>query len=383
MKNKNIKIVYLTGFLFSIPIALVSYINSSLLEQFVGKNYIGLIYTLASAITILFLLKMPKVLNKFGNRTTAFISSFVIFISFLILAFTKNPFYAITSFITYFVSVSYIIASLDIFIEDFSSNTSTGKMRGIYLTVINTAWIIAQLISGSIINKSSFSGIYLLGSFFILLMAIMLTFFLHDFRDPIYKKIPIRETIKSFFVKKHISKIYLSNLLLQFFYAWMVIYTPIYLHEYINFRWDQIGLIFSIMLLPFIMLNYPLGSLADKIGEKKILKIGFFILAFSVLLMPFIKESIWWIWALILFITRVGAATVETMNEVYFFKIVNEKNASEISFFRNASSVSYVIAPVIATAILALLPDFSYLFFILGVIMLYGLYNSSKLIDIK
>ncbi|MEK7088761.1 MAG: MFS transporter [Patescibacteria group bacterium] len=379
----NRKIIYLAGFLFSIPVALVSYINSSFLEIYVGKNYIGIIYIVASIMTILGLLKMPKILTRLGNRLTILLSCSLIFLSLILLAFGNNASVVIPAFIIYFISINFVIASLDIFIEDFSKKSSIGTLRGFYLMIINFAWIIAQMISGSIINKSSFSGIYLLGAGFMVLVLFIFILFLRDFKDPEYKKVSILKTIRSFIQNKNISKIYLSHLILQFFYAWMIIYTPIYLHEYLNFGWDKIGIIFSIMLIPFVILDFPLGKLSDKIGEKKMLIVGFSIITLSVLIIPLIKESILWMWASVLFITRVGAATIETMNESYFFKIVNEENADEISFFRNAPSISYIIAPLLAVPLLFILPSFEYLYFILGAILLVGFFTSLRLKDIK
>jgi len=377
------KIIYLVGFLFSIPIALASYINSSFLEVYINKNYIGIIYIIASIMTILGLLKMPTILTRFGNRLTILLSCSLIFLSLLLLAFGKSVFVVVPAFILYFASISFIVTSLDIFIEDFSKNSAIGTLRGFYLMIINFAWIVAQIISGSVINKSSFSGIYLLGASFIVLVGIIFIFFLHDFKDPEYKKVSILKTIKSFSNNKHISKIYLSNLILQFFYAWMIIYTPIYLHEYIGFGWDEIGIIFGIMLLPFVILDFPLGKFSDKIGEKKMLLFGFLIIALSVLIIPFIKESSFWLWALTLFATRIGAATIEIMNESYFFKVITEKNADEISFFRNASPVAYVIAPLVAIPILFFIPSFEYLFFVLGAILLVGFFIALRLKDVR
>ncbi len=377
------KIIYLAGFLFSVSIALVSYINSSLLETYIQRDYVGLIYIIASIIAIIGLLKMPKILTYFGNRQAILLSCLLLFLSLIALAFGNNAFIIIFAFILYFVSVGLVVASLDIFIEDFSKNSNVGSLRGFYLTIVNLAWVIAQVISGSIINKSSFSGIYLFSAGFMILVLFIFSFFLRDFKDPEYKKVSVLKTIGSFIKNKHLSKIYLSNFILQFFYVWMIIYTPIYLHEYMNFGWGEIGLIFSIMLIPFVILDFPLGKLSDKIGEKKMLIAGFSIIVLSVLTIPLISESIFWIWALILFATRVGAATIEVMNESYFFKTVNEENADEISFFRNAPSVSYIIAPFIALLVLLLVSSFGYLFYVLGAIMLFGLFVVLKIRDVK
>ena len=326
---------------------------------------------------------MPKILTRFGNRRATILFSSISFISLIALAFTNRGFIALPAFILYFICANFIIASLDIFIEDFSKTSSIGKYRGLYLMVINGAWVVAQTISGSIIAKSSYGGIYLYSAGFMALCASIFVVFLRDFKDPVYEKISIKRTVKVFKENKHISKIYLINLILKFFFAWMVIYTPIYLREYLHFGWSQIGLIFTIMLLPFVFLDYPLGKLSDKIGEKKMLQLGFTVTILSTLAIPLIKEPKLILWASILFATRVGAATIEVLSESYFFKVVTAEQADEITFFRNTYPLSYLIAPLLAVPILLVVPSFKYLFFILGAVMLTGLLITLRLKDVK
>ncbi|MEI8175028.1 MAG: MFS transporter [bacterium] len=379
----NRKIIYIAGFLLSIPIALTSYVNSSNLETYTGKYNLGIIYAIASLLTILGMLEMPRILTRLGNRFTTLLFSILFLFSLILLAIGGKGFIVIPAFILYFISTNFIFASLDIFIEDFSKNSPVGGIRGIYLTIINSAWIIAQIISGSIIAKSSFEGIYLFSALFMALICIIFTLFLHDFKDPKYKKVPMLKTISFFIQRKNILKIYFLNLILRFFYVWMVIYTPIYLHEYIGFDWGEIGIIFSIMLLPFIILEFPLGELSDKIGEKKMLTIGFLIISISTLAIPFFTTKTLLLWAFILFMTRVGAAIIEVMSENYFFKSIKEENADEISFFRNTNPVSFILAPLLAILVFLVVPSFQFLFYILGVVMLCGFLISLRLRDVK
>jgi len=382
MKKERI-IIYLAGFLFSIPIALTSYINSSFLGTYINEYYIGFLYIISSTITIWALLKIPKLLNKIGNRKSSLYFSLATFLSLILLAFGNKSFIIIPAFIIYFIFSNILIASLDIFIEESSKKSSIGKFRGLYLMVINFAWIIAQTISGSIINKSSFKGLYIFAAIFMLLVAVIFTLFLKNFKDPKYIKMSMLKTLKTFIKNKNLKKIYLINLILKFFFAWMIIYTPIYLHEYINLGWNKIGIIFTIMLIPFVLLDYPLGKISDKIGEKKLLIWGFIISAFFTLIIPLTVEPKVWLWGLILFGTRVGAAIIEVMSESYFFKKVKAEDSEEINFFRNTNPVSYIIAPLIAIPTLLLIPSFEYLFYVLGAIMLIGLLITLRLRDTK
>jgi MFS family permease len=163
----------------------------------------------------------------------------------------------------------------------------------------------------------------------------------------------------------------------------MIIYTPIYLNSYLNLGWDKIGIIFTIMLIPFVIVDYPLGKISDKIGEKKLLITGFAISALFTLIIPMIVEPTVWIWALILFGTRVGASVIEVMSESYFFKKVKVEEVEEVTFFRNTYPLAYIIAPIIAIPTLLLVPSFEYIFYILGTIMLFGLFITLRLKDVK
>jgi MFS family permease len=130
-------------------------------------------------------------------------------------------------------------------------------------------------------------------------------------------------------------------------------------------------------------LDYPLGKLSDKIGEKKILIFGFLISAFFTTLIPFITEPKIWLWALVLFMTRIGAACIEVMSESYFFKNVEEEDDDEISFFRNTTPLSFVIAPLAALLVLSFVPSFKFIVPVLGAVLLSGALISLRLKDVR
>lgn len=381
--NTQRKIIYLAGFLASIPIALTSYINSSFLETFNSPLNVSIIYVVYSVVAIVSMFSMPVALNKFGNRKVALGFSILILISFIALSFGNKNTIIIFAFILNLVSFNFLFAALDIFIEDFSRSSAIGTLRGTYLMVINSAWVVAQLISGSIIAKSSFRGIYLMSALFMVLVSVIFFQFLRNFQDPKYKKVPVLKTFSTFFGNKNLSRIYLINFILKFFFVWMIIYTPVYLNKHIGFGWDKIGIIFSIMLLPFMLLDFALGKLSDRIGEKKILLTGFLISGISTLIIPLISAPSLYLWAGILFMTRVGAAMIEVMSESYFFKCEKEEDADILSFFRNTAPLSYIVAPLCAIPILIFVPSFQYLFFVLGAILFLGFLITLRLRDVK
>ncbi|MFA7285883.1 MAG: MFS transporter [Candidatus Paceibacterota bacterium] len=381
--KKYIRIIYLAGFLFTIPLALTSYINSSLLEQYIHQDYVGLLYVSGSIVAILGMLRMPNILNRFGLRKSAIIFSSISFLSLIFLSFSKIAILVVPAFLIYFIVNFFLTAIIDIFIEDLSSKHDIGTFRGLYLSLVSISWVLSQVISGSIIAKSSFLGIYLFSGLFILLVLVLFITNLHNFVDLKYKKVAVKNTLIRVWKNKDILKIYLINLNLRLFYSWMIIYMTLYLHENIGFSFSEIGTIYAIMLTPFVFLSYPLGHLSDKMGEKKMLIYGFVFITFATLVIPFIESKTIWLFALVLFISRIGAATIEVMSESYFFKNITEEDVDEIAFFRNTGPMSFIIGPALATISIIYIPDFSYIFFLLGVILLVGMLIAFRLRDIK
>lgn len=410
-KKGAAKIIYLLSFLTAAHYALTAYINSSYLENFVSPKNIGLLYVLASIATVLTIPNLSKILKKIGQFKTAMITLTADCAAILTLAATSSPLFsktvlfpisdgavsventnalipwistiAVISFLIFQVSLVLNYILLDIYLEELSVNKKTGGARGWFLTSINASFVVAPLISGKIINASNdgFWKIYLTSAILIALSIILVIAKLKHIKDVSYHSSPFMETFAKVTKNKNILSIYVCSLLLGFFYSWMVIYTPIYLHEEIGFDWNQIGVIFSIMLTAFVIFELPLGKIADKyLGEKEILTAGFIILAFSTGILTFIDSASLVIWATALFMTRVGASAVEIMNDTYFFKKVGPADSDVISFYRNANPMAYIIGPALASLLLYLI-DYRYLFLILGTIMLLGIPFSLRIKD--
>lgn len=378
-ENPKLKNIFLLGFLLSLQLAFTSYINSSFLSIFSGERNVSLIYILGSATSLLVLFFVPGILRKIGEYKFLLWSSGLTTFSLFLLATLKSSLTIIPVFIFYFTLNYLIVFALDELLQIFSKNSSMGKMRGLYLTVINLAWVIAQAISGETLSGFSFPALYFI-AFIIMVFFFLSAFFgLKNMSDPKYDKVLAWQSFKNFFKNKNLARAYKINFLLQFFYVWMVIYTPIYLYAHLGFNWKEIAMIFTVMLLPFVLIQFPLGKYSDKIGERKMLMFGFLIASVATLSLFFIEKHEVWIWAVALFGTRIGAAIIEVMSDVYFFKHINRENDEFIAIYRNTAPVSYVLAPLIAFITFSFIPSFNFIFVILGALMLYGVYLSSTI----
>lgn len=383
----NIKIarstIYILTFFFTLHLTPAIYINSSYLSEYINPDYVGFIYTFASIVTVLSLLGIRKVLKRIGNFQTIFSILLVELISLLTLAFSNNPHLVITAFILTFVATSLTFFNLDIFLESLSENSTTGGTRGVFLTSLNTAFILGPLITGLLIDGEDFWKVYLMGAILLIPVFYILVRYMKDFKDPVYHKPHFLKTAKKIFDDFSLRSIFSSVFLLRFFFSWMIIYIPIYLHNEIGFSLADTSLIIGIALIPFIILEAPLGKIADKyLGEKEILTAGFIITAGATMVIPFIEAPIFWLWAIVLFTTRIGASMIEVMTETYLFKKINASSIDVVSSFRMVRPIAYIVSPIIASILLIHI-DFKYIFLILGAIILYGIRFSLVIKDTK
>ena len=375
----NKKIIYLAGFLFSLPFALTAYLNSSFLSSFVEEKYVGIIYAVASITSVLALLLAPKIFRKIGGYKFLLLATLLNILSLFSLTLVTNAWSAIINFIIYFSLNILIFFSLDELLKIFSKDTNVGRTRGIYLALCSLSWVLAQFASGAILEGFSFREIYLTSALLTVLFLLLSYTSLSNISDPKYDKTKALKYVLEFFKNKNLARAYSMSLLLQFFFAWMVIYTPIYLSVHLGFAWNQIGIIFAIMLLPFFIIPFHLGKYADKIGERKMLIFGFLLTACATLSLFYISTHKIWVWALALFITRIGAATIEVMSDAYFFKHIKPENEQYIGVYRSASPVAFVIGPLFAFLVFLFVPSFNFIYTILGALMLSGVYLASTI----
>ncbi len=383
-KRLNLIILYFLGSLLAISSALPAYIQSSFLNEFIRLETLSLFFIIANILTVFCIIFFPNLIKKLSNFFLTKIVLVVYAISLLGMVVTFNPLSAFLAIILFTVSSNLIWINMDILIETFSNNSSTGRIRTVYFTFINLGWIISPSLSSYLMKLGGYQLPFLISAFLIIPVFIILLYYSKRLKEKVpCSKEKISTVIKKTWTNKNLRGIFFVAFLLQLFYSTAVVYIPIYLHQNLGISWESLGLMFSIMLVPFLLFEIPAGLFADKyIGEKEILFLGLFILTGSLFLFFYLNISTFWIWAAVLFLSRVGAALIEAMRETYFFKIVDAKDVGYINIFRTTAPLGYILGPGIAMLTLAFLP-LNYLFLIIAIICLTGFGFIASIKDTK
>lgn len=367
---QKLRPILLASFFFSLHAAMVAYINSSMLGVILTPKATSALFTVSSALSLVLVSQASSFVQRWGNvRYMLTILTLSVLLLFGIGA-TSGSWLSIAFFIPYFALNALIYYGLDVFLEHFSSNQTVGNTRGVFLTLNNLAWVGMPALVGMLENRYGFGVVYFFAAFAAL--AALTTVFVGErhYHDSRYVHISFSKLLHGLQKRTAVRGSIALNFLLQLFYAWMVIYSPLYLTNKLGLSWESVGFIFSIMLIPFILFQYPAGRIVDKFSnERALIAAGFLIIGVSTLIFSLIGVVPFVVLALILFLTRVGASIVEVANESYFFKQVNDTDTQLIAVFRNMVPLAYLIGPALGVLLLSS-NNYSLVFFVLGLLML-------------
>ena len=373
--------IFIIAFFLSLNFGALLYINSSFLAQFYSTEVVGFIFLKGAAINAILFFLAPRLVNLLSKEFLLFLVLLLSFLSTLIEALATTPIILAAGAILY-ASVLYLsYYCLDIFLEADTPDRKTGKIRGIYSSTFNAGLLLGAFLVTFLIPHNDYKLIYLASAAFLVLPLLLSLDYLirresHKHRE--HWKISLSE----WWQRRNIRAVSMCKFALETFYGVMVIYTPLYLHGTLGFEWSELGIIFSIMLLPFVLFQWPAGELADRVwGEKEMMSIGFFITGIALLVMPFLPKD-FYAWLFILFLSRVGAAITEIMTESYFFKQISSSDTGFIAIFRLLRPIGILFGTVLAFATLEF-STLSGVFIALSLIIFFALYESLHLKDTR
>ncbi len=384
--RRNALIIYAAVLMLIFQSYLVSFVNSSYIEQFVSSRSTGAIFTIASSLTVIIFLFISRVLHRVGNYQTTLFLLFLDFISVVGMSFADSFKTAIPLAILHLTVIPLIVFNFDVFLEENIGNkeSSTGSKRGLLLSLSSFIGAVTPLVTGSLIGDTyNFSTVYYVSALCVIPMIALVLIFFRNFKDPQYDEIKVFSALRSFWVRPDIRNVFLAHFVLQTFFFFMVVYTPLYLSTEIGLTWSQIGIILFGAQLAYVFFEFPIGKIGDLyIGEKEMMIAGYFILAITSVILAFITSTDVWVWVLAMFATRTGASLAETTTESYFFKHTDSSDAQIISFFRITRPLSYIFGSLIGSFILLYVP-FNYIFVFLGLMILPATIAAANIEDTK
>lgn len=375
VKNKLLIVTYLLTVLYALHFGIPLYATSTYLHQYFNSSYVSLLYMMGSMGALLASLHFSKYIRSFHTYGFTFwlvIGEMVTLFSF---AFAESPVLLGIFFIVHFTLQTLLYICLNIFIESFSKHAETGSIRGLFLVLLNSAILISPIIAGAVLNKASFETLYIMSALTLLPFLVLLHKFLAHIPEPAYHRIDMLGALRKAWKNKNLRGALVAGLIIECFYAVMVIYSPMYLQTIGISLTTYLTTILPFALIPLVVLPYEFGLLADtKWGEKELLIIGLLILAFTVFLCVITTSANPYTWIGIFLLSRIGAACVETMVFTYYFKKVGPEDSSLTALFTSTRPTATILVGGLGLAVAPLLVERPQLMFvILGCAILWSM----------
>jgi len=386
MRQRPFALIYTLAFWLALADALTGYIQSSFLGRYLSLSGIGLLLAVCAALSIVSGAVFPKIIKRFSAYQTGLAMALLAAGSSFILATSHSLPAVLTGFVVRYLTMIFLLIILDIFLEKISADKITGAIRTKYLTVINLAWLVSPFLMSRLVGQTDYQRVYLLGGLILTGLLLMMAISQRRLgRENHYQvaKLDWLNSLKTVWANRNLKAVFGAVLALNIFYCLAVLYVPLYLNQTVGLSWQTIGIIFTFMLLPFVLIQFPAGLLADKrFGEKEMLIAGNVIMAISSLALWLATSRAPEFWAALLFLSRIGAALAESMQEVYFYKQIDASQVGLINLFRQTRNVGWLAGAILAAATLFFL-NIPQLFFIVAVVMLVNIFQLTKIRDTK
>lgn len=343
------------NFFFSLFSALVTFILLPYLSLFMPSAYTGFVLAgSALAATIVFPF-LPAIVERFGAQYIALVLAFGEMIVLLALAAAPG---ALTAILLMGITVAmqpFLSYEFDVLLEAATTDTNTtGRVRGLFRTAWSIGALAAPLLLGALLTNSDSYGRIFIASAAILVPIVVLLSTKRLPKGPPPKLYEMYGTLVHIAKHRDLAAVTFANLLLYLFYIWMPLYTPVYLHDVLGISWQNLGWMFAIMLVPYVLIEYPAGYVADRwLGDKELMFVGFIIAGGSAAALSLLTPTTSLITILIILVTsRIGAALVEAMVDAHFFRRVSKRDINSVSVFRSVWPLSYIIGPITGSLIL-------------------------------
>lgn len=348
-------VLFVGNFFFALFAALITYTLLAYLSSFMPIAYTGLVIAGGALVALLVFPFLPHLVARYGAQRLALIFGIIEMIALLVLAAAPG---AITASILIALTISLqplLSYELDLLLEaTVDEEGTTGRVRTIFITAWNSAALLAPLLMGALLVDSDAYG-----RIFLAAAAALVPFIVLFAVRRLPQGVPVtlthmQDTLVCISRDRDFAAVVFGHFLLYSFYIWAPLYVPIYLHTVLDIPWSTLGWMFSVMLFPYVLIEYPAGWVADRLlGDKEIMCIGFLFAGISLALVSTLTTSSSLVIILsILIFSRIGTALIESMTESHFFRRVSEKDVNSISVFRSVWPAAYVVAPIIGSCIL-------------------------------
>ena len=345
-----------TGFASSVVSAVYSLVLFEIFKIFfteeLASSAVGIYAAVIAIFSMLVGLFSTQILRWFTKaRLLGIVLSFLC-ACYCMMSFSVKP----GTFITLDFMAQFALTLLNIllplFISDFSKGVGMEKLHARYLLWVNIGALVAPMFAMTVV--SFFNGNYrmpLMAAGLVYLSGLL--FFKHFGivqQDKVIKRVNMRKTWRAlritalhFFKQDGMLRAYTVNFGYYALRAMRYLYVPIVVIEN-GFSSETLGIVLSLGILPYIIIESFIGRLIKRYGVKIWLTIGFVSFAifsvFATFMTGYALLAIFVLW-------QISGAFMEACHDLLFFDDMPKQHQAKFyGVFRTSVNFPSVIAPI-------------------------------------
>ena len=353
-----------TGFASGIVNAVYSLVLLGIFKLFfdteMASAAVGVYASVYAAFAVVVGIFSAEILHWFTKTRLLYITMAALGACYCMMSFSVKPStFIILDYVACFSSTMFGIL-LPLFMSEFSRGIGMAKINARRLLWENVGAFIAPVFAMTVVGffDDNYRMPFLAAG---MIYFFGLLFFKHFGIVQADKKIKpvklqkairaLRINAKSFFQKSGMLRAYIVNFGFYALRAMRLLYVPIIVIEN-GFSNETLGLILSIGIIPYIVINLFIGKLIQQYGVKIWMTIGFVSFAiFSIIAMMVSGNALLAIFVL----WQISGAFMESCHDLLFFNNMPRREQSRYyGVFRTSVNVPSVIVPVLGTIAIAL-----------------------------
>ena len=352
-----------TGFASSVVSAVYSLVLLEIFKSFFNEELASSAVGVYAAITAVFCMFVgffsTQILHWFTKTRLLYIVLSLLGACYCMMSFSVKPgTFIILDFVAHF-SYTLLSVLLPLFISDFSKGIGMEKLHARYLLWVNIGALVAPVFAMTVV--SFFSDNYrmpLLAAGIVYFSGLL--FFKHFGiiqADKVIKKVNMRKTLRAlkitalaFFRKSGMLRAYTVNFGYYALRAMRLLYVPIIVIEK-GFTSETLGIVLSLGILPYIIIESFIGKLIKKYGVKTWLTVGFVSFAlfsgFAMFLSGYALLSVFVLW-------QISGAFMEAAHDLLFFNdMPKDQQSRYYGVFRTSVNLPSIITPILGGVCIA------------------------------
>lgn len=339
-----------SSFLTMLPIVLA--------EKLGDETYVGYYYSGLAVISLAVSLLSSILLRRYSKILLTKIILGILSVIFIALTFASNIWNFAAIDIIRVTCMTLFFIMLAIFVRDFASEKEVALAEGRFFLFTNIGWVIGPITGGILANAYGTEASFIFASFCYL---VLIGIFFHQHLVAKHPHIhhqkevpaatgPLWNNVRDFMRNPELRRAFLVSFGMYFWWSISGIYMPLALTN-LGYSKDIVGLVFSLSVVPLILLEFHATDGARRFGVRRFLSLGFAILSIMLILFTTASPSLL---VKLMILISVGAAFIEPNKEVFFFKAVKQEDEERFYGIYNAAyPIAYIIAPTLGSLLLA------------------------------